>query len=327
MSGGGTPAQQTTKTGLPDWAEPYAKEILGKTQALTNQPYQAPPMTPQERVAGLTGMEQQVRQQAGALQPDAALGGALGLAGQAGLGSLMAGQQYGQMATDPGSMQAYMSPYMQNVVDIQQREAQRQADIAATGRAGQATRAGAFGGSRQAIMEAEAQRNLAQQLGDIQAAGSQKAFEDAQSAQQFGAQLGLTGLQQAGQLASTLGGLGATRFGQQKDIIGMQRELGQEERGLQQAMKDIEYEQGMAEQRYPYEQLGFFADMLRGVPVGQTSTSMYRQATPPLLSQLAGLGLAGYGMFGKPFEEGGEVKKMQSGGLAELAMRKFEENK
>ena len=85
--------------------------------------------------------------------------------------------------TDPGVAQSYMSPYMQNVVDIQKREAQRQGDIAATQRGAEAVRSGAFGGSRQAIMEAEAQRNLAQQMGDIQARGSQAAFE--QAAQQF----------------------------------------------------------------------------------------------------------------------------------------------
>ena len=67
------------------------------------------------------------------------------------------------------SAQDYMSPYMQNVVDIQQREAQRQADIAGTQRGAQAARSGAFGGSRQAVMEAEAARNLATQKGDIQA--------------------------------------------------------------------------------------------------------------------------------------------------------------
>jgi len=319
MSGGGTPAQQTTTSGLPSWAEPYAKEILGKTQALTSQPYQPPPMTPEERVAGLTPMEQQVREQAGALQPDAALGGAMGLAGEAGLGSLMAGQQYQQMATDPSQIQQYMSPYMQNVVDIQQREAQRQADIAATQRGSQAVRAGAFGGTRAQFADIEANRNLAQQKGDIQALGLQKGFEAAQQAQQFGADLGLRGLGQAGQLAQTLGGLGATRFGQQKDILGMQRELGQEERGLQQAMKDIEYEQGMAEQRYPYEQLGFFADMLRGVPVGQTSTSMYRQAEPGLGQQLLGYTLLGKG-FGL-YKEGGDVSTEK--GLTALAMQKI----
>lgn len=319
MSGGGTPAQQTTTTGLPSWAEPYAKEILGKAQALTNQPYQAPPMTPEERVAGLTPMEQQVRQQIGGMGPDAAVGQGIDMVGQAGLGSMFAGQQYGQMATDPGSMQQYMSPYMQNVVDIQKREAQRQADIAATQRGAQAVKSGAFGGTRAQFADIEANRNLAQQMGDIQALGSQKAFEDAQKAQQFQAQLGLSGLGQAMQAGQAMGALGQTRFGQQKDILGMQRELGQEERGLEQAMRDIQYEQGMAEQRYPYEQLGFFADMLRGVPVGQTSQSIYRQAQASPLQQLVGLGMTAKG-FGF-FNEGGEVNR----GLTGLALKKFEE--
>ena len=85
--------------------------------------------------------------------------------------------------TQPGSAQAYMSPYMQNVVDIQQREAQRQADIAGTKRGSQFAQAGAFGGSRQAIENAEAARNLATQKGDIQAQGLQSAYQQAQ--QQF----------------------------------------------------------------------------------------------------------------------------------------------
>ena len=86
----------------------------------------------------------------------------------------------------PGSADAYMSPYMQNVVDIQQREAQRAADVATTGRKGEQTRAGAFGGSRAAVMDAEAARNLATQKGDIQAQGSQEAYKQAQ--QQFNAE-------------------------------------------------------------------------------------------------------------------------------------------
>jgi hypothetical protein len=83
------------------------------------------------------------------------------------------------------SAQDYMSPYMQNVVDVQQREAQRQADIAGTGRGAQAVKSGAFGGSRQAVMDAEAARNLATQKGDIQAQGLQASYGQAQ--QQFNA--------------------------------------------------------------------------------------------------------------------------------------------
>jgi hypothetical protein len=108
-----------------------------------------------------------------------------------------------QSFAQPGSADAYMSPYMQNVVNIQQREAQRQADIAKTQSNAQAVRAGAFGGSRQAIMDAEAARNLAIQKGDIQATGLQSAFQQAQgqfnteqqarlAAQQANQQAGLT---------------------------------------------------------------------------------------------------------------------------------------
>ena len=82
--------------------------------------------------------------------------------------------------TQPGTADQYMSPYMQSVVNTQQREAQRKADIAAQSRGAAAARSGAFGGSRQAIENAEAARNLATQKSDIQAQGLQSAFQQAQ---------------------------------------------------------------------------------------------------------------------------------------------------
>lgn len=138
--------------------------------------------------------------------------------------------------TDPNAASAYMSPYMQNVVDIQQREAQRQADIAGTQRGAQAVRAGAFGGSRQAIMEAEAARNLAQQKGDIQATGQQAAFQQAQ--QQFNAeQAARLQAQQANQQAGLTAGqanlqaaLGVQSLGAQQ---GLQAQLANQQYGLQ----------------------------------------------------------------------------------------------
>jgi len=141
----------------------------------------------------------------------------------------LTGQQYGQMATDPRATQALMNPYMQNVVDVQQREAQRQADIAGTSRGANFARAGAFGGGRQAIENAEAARNLATQKGDIEAKGLNAAFQNAQAQQQFGANLnlqGLTGAQQGlgtalqgGQLG--LSGLGTALQGQQGALSGV----------------------------------------------------------------------------------------------------------
>jgi hypothetical protein len=111
-----------------------------------------------------------------------------------------------QSFTQPGSADQYMSPYMQNVVETQKREATRQSGIQGTQQQAQAAQAGAFGGGRDAIMRAERERNLSQQMGDIQATGSQAAYQQAQ--QQFNAeQQARLGAQQANQQAGlTVGG-------------------------------------------------------------------------------------------------------------------------
>ena len=111
-----------------------------------------------------------------------------------------------QSFAQPGSADAYMSPYMQNVVDVQKREAARQSGIQGTQQQAQAAQAGAFGGGRDAIMRAERERNLGQQMGDIQAQGSQAAFQNAQ--QQFNTeQQARLAAQQANQQAGiTVGG-------------------------------------------------------------------------------------------------------------------------
>jgi len=106
-----------------------------------------------------------------------------------------AGDEYNQMATDPGSMAGWMSPYMQNVTDYHTQQANRQYDISGAQQAGGAARAGAFGGSRDAIMAAENARNRNQAITGIQATGAQNAWQDARQAQQFGANLGMQGYQ------------------------------------------------------------------------------------------------------------------------------------
>jgi len=141
---------------------------------------------------------------------------------------------------DPGTAQAYMSPYMQQVVENQQREAQRKADIESTSRHAGATQAGAFGGSRQAIMDAEAARNLATQKGDIQAQGLQNAYTNAQ--QQFNAEQGY-GLQ--GQIANQ--GAGVTVGGQNLNASLATQQLGAQT-GLQVALANLNNEQQAAVQ-------------------------------------------------------------------------------
>lgn len=145
-----------------------------------------------------------------------------------------AGDRFAQQATNPGATQAYMSPYMQNVVDYQKSEATRDFQKQGAGRNAQAVAAGAFGGSRQAIVDAEAQRNLNTQLQGIQATGTQKAFEDAQRQQQFGANLGIQGLQAGYQgVAQGIQGAQSGMQGAQTGLQGVQGAIGAGQYGLQ----------------------------------------------------------------------------------------------
>jgi len=379
-----------------------------------------------------------------------------------------------QSFANPYSASAYMSPYMQNVVDVQQREAQRSADIAGTQRAARATQSGAFGGSRQAIENAEAARNLATQKGDIQAAGLQSAYQQAQgqfnaeqqarlqaqlanqqaglqvggqnlqaalgvqqlgtqtglqtslanlssaqqanvqnqaaqlqtqgmnaqqamqaalanqqaglqvggqnlqaalgvqqlgagqnlqaqlanqqafqqaqtageqsrqfgagqglqaaslgaqygqSAQQlgeqsrqYGAGLGMQGLQTGLQAAGQLGQLGQTQYGQQMGINQLQAQYGAQQQALQQQANEMAYQNFLNQQNYPYKQLGFMSDMIRGMPLGQQSTSAIYQAPPSIAGQLAGLGTGAYGLSQLLKAEGGLTKSYADGGSVE----------
>lgn len=322
-----------------------------------------------------------------------ALGVAYGLRGvNAAEQAFGAGQQFARESTDPYSVAAYMSPYMQNVVEFQKQQARRDADIANQQIAARAVTQGAFGGSRQAVAQAEANRTLQNQLAGIQALGTQKAFEDAQRQMQFGADLGLRGigvgyqglqtgmqganvglagigtalqgqqarlaaLNQAGQLyglgmqgaqvglqgvgaqqaaanlalagtaqgmqgaqiglqgtqgainagqyglaglgiagqsASTLGALGQSQFQQEAAINQAIAAAGAQQQAQQQRAIDIEYQNYMESKNYPYRQLGFMSDMLRGLPLTETSKSMY-EAQPGFGQQALGLGLGAVG--------------------------------
>ena len=156
--------------------------------------------------------------------------GALGYGGMgAGLGlqAAGAGANYQQMATDPGMQKAYMSPYLQNALDPQLQEMQRQYAITGQQQRAQATAAGAFGGTRDALMQAENQRNKNMAMNKAIGEGYQTAFQQAQQAQQFGANLGLQGMQTGIQGAQTglqgiQGALAGTAQGMQGAQIGLQ---------------------------------------------------------------------------------------------------------
>jgi hypothetical protein len=303
--GGGDPAPQqqsqptqstTYQTSIPEYAKPYMEQVMGQAQALTDinkNPYQA---YGGQRTAEFSPMQQQAFGNIAGMGPAAQLGTGTALAGGAGLGGLMAGSNYAAQATTPSAIQAYMSPYMQNVVDYQKEQAIRDYGRQLPGIGAGATRAGAFGGTRHALVEAEAQRNLQNQLAGIQATGAQNAFQQAQQAQQFGANLGLQGLGLAGQAAGTLGQLGQTQYGQQMGINQAQMQAGAQQQAMEQQKLNQQYQDWANQMNYPYKQLGFMSDILRGA--GQLSTTagqqMY-QAPPSVASQLGGIAQAGIG--------------------------------
>jgi len=366
--GGGGGGQSTSYTSnIPEYLQPYAETMLGATQKqLFNinesgevtgfrpfAPYGAAVddqgnilNTAQDQakaaVAGFSPLQQQSQSGIANMvmpgQTGAASQMTANLAGRAlGAGEYDAGTFGTDSFTGKGTAANYMSPYMQNVVDIQTREAQRMADIAGTQRGAQAAGAGAFGGSRQAIMDAEAARNLAQQKGDIQAQGSQAAYQQAQAqfnaeqqrtqqaqqmaeqSKQYGAGLGMQGVQQAGAMASQLGALGQQEYGQKMGILGAQAQTGAQQQQLEQARVNQAMQNYATQQQYPLMQLGVMSNMLRGLPMQASTTSSYA-AQPSTASQFAGA--LGTGMtlgnqakqYG--FAKGGEVKSMAAGGIA-----------
>ena len=286
------PQSQQTTTGsttgtVAPWAQPYVSNLLTNAQnlsadptALQNQSYaSAANMQVAPQLGQATGMA------TGAAQ------GALGTAGTAlgyGQQASQAGQNYQNMATDPNSIQAYMSPYVQQALAPQLQMLNQQQAIAGQGINAQAAGQGAFGGNRATLAQGLNAQNydLARQQAIGQ--GYQNAFTQAQQAQQFGSTLGLQGLQtglqgvQGAQNAyglglqgaNTLGQLGQNQYNQQTGIAGLQNQL-----GTQQYLM-------------PQQLLQTQQSMLQGLPIsGQTTTGNQTgyQAPPNVLSQTAGL--------------------------------------
>ena len=282
-----TTVNQTT---VPEYLRPAVGQLVGQSQALTDVNQNPYKQYTGERTADFTPMQQQAFQSIQGMQVSPQVGQGSQLAGLAGLGSLGAGANYASMATNPYATAAYMSPYMQNVVDYQKQQALMDYGRQLPGIGAAAARQGAFGGSRHAIVESEAQRNLQNQLAGIQAQGTQNAFQTAQQAQQFGANLGLQGLGQAGQLGATLGQLGQTQYGQQMGINAAQQQAGAQQQTLAQQRLTNQYQDFLNQQNYPYKQLGFMSDIIRGLPASQSAQTVY-QAPPSMMGQVAGLGV------------------------------------
>jgi hypothetical protein len=321
-----------SQTTIPDYARPYVEDLLGQAQAVTDinaNPYM---QYMGDRVAQFSPLQQQAYENAGLMQTAPQLQDATALAGMAGLGALNTQYTFKPSSFTSKDFDAISNPYMQSVVERQQADAQRQADIARQAQGAQAARAGAFGGSGDYLMRAQAAGNLARQKGDIQAQGLNNAYNQAmqqyntqyqQNAQQqqFGAGLGLQGLQTANTAAGNLANIGNTQYQQNMGINQMQNQYGGQQQQQIQNVLNNQYQDYLNYQNYPYKQLGFMSDMLRGLPLTQQSGTVY-QTPPSMLSQVAGLGgaaVTGAKLFGAAGGATGDLERRPAG-LAELAL-------
>jgi hypothetical protein len=258
--GGGGPQQVTqTTSNLPEYARPYFENLLERGQAESYRqytPYEGERIqgftdaqlatqgevmgmqTPGQfgvgtGLAGAGGLGSLSMGQQAAQTGQGALGygaQAVGMGQQAagyggmgaalGLGAADAGSQYFGAATSPEALQRLASPYMQGVVDVQQRKAIDAARQAQLGANLGAARTGTYGGARQAVLQGAREAGLRQEMGDIQAKGLQSAYDQAMKSLQFGSDLGLRGYQVGLEGART--GIAGTQAGMEGARTGIQ---------------------------------------------------------------------------------------------------------
>lgn len=286
-------------TDVPEILKPYitgAGGVLPTAQTIMGQSYDQmygnalnqAGLAGAGRVASLSPMQTQVGNQLKNMTLPGQFGAGTS-AVQSGIGTL-------QGMTDPNQTQAFMSPYVQNVVDVNKAEALRDAQKQLVGANLASSRQGTYGGARNALMQSEADRNLQTKMGSIQATGMQNAFDSAQKAQ----------LAQAagyGQLGSTMGALGTAQEAGQMDITKAQGAYGDLQRNVQQNQLDAQYTDLMAKLNQPLTSVETMSNLARGTPLTQTGQASTTTTPPPsFASQLAGMGLTGlslYNMFGK----------------------------
>lgn len=317
--GGGSPpppppaTQTVTQTSeFPTELKPFIEDVLGEGRAEFGrekgegfQPFPGPQIaafTPEQEQAFAAG-RQQFTGLAGTPLGQAATYYAPALSSTA-LGTSEIGTE------DIGRR---MDPFLQNVVDIAKREARRDEDVARQGRAAQAVGAGSFGGSRQAIVEAEAERNLAERLADIQAQGLSSAFQNAQRAAEQQRARELTG----GRQFAALGDITGQRA--RSDIAGLAG-IGETQQQRRQQALDIAQREFEQERAFPSAALQRYSSLIRGFPLQETQQRFATQTTPtPSLAQtlIGGLGTAAglYGAFGGFNKKGGGLVSLQAGGL------------
>ena len=271
MATRGPAAGQTgVETSLSPWVGDYVVDMLGRGRAAASQPYQAwtGPLT-----AGTSDLQ------------DTAFYGQDGTGGLAslttpemGVSSFTANLETPMTVADPMGQagdtrqlntvaEQYMNPYLQASLRPQIDELRRQAELSRIANAKRLTEAGAYGGSRQAIMESELDRNLLRGIADVQATGYGDAYDRARA--QFNAE------EEA-----------RNRYG--FDVLGAQQAAGATQRGITGEGIAADYKQFIDERDYPLKSAQYMQSLLQELPM--EAQSYQYMASDPLQSGLAGAG-------------------------------------
>ena len=300
-SSGGT-QRSVQQTEFPTELKPFIKDIFGKAQAIQEKreregytPFQGPRLadfTPDQQAAF-----QGVRETVGAGDP-----------------FFTKSEELFESSTAEPTAQSvgrFMNPFIQNVLDIERREARRDAETVGQRIAGRASRAGGFGGSREAILSAENERNTQRNLADIQSRGLASAFEDAQSrlAQQRQRELA------AGQQFSNLGTTVPTQ--RLRELAALEGVGATQQQRGQQAI-DIAQQEFEIARTFPERTLQDYSSILRGftqpLPAStatRTSSTVPRSSFAQNAAGVAGL-LGSASKFN--FKSGGKIGRYSNGG-------------
>jgi len=239
------------ESSLSNWAGDYVTDMLGRGWALADLPFEA---YQGQRTAGASDLQNQAFSSIGSLgQPTSAQ------------------TDYTAGTFDTAAQEQYMSPYLQGALEPQLAEARRQANISRLADAGRMTQAGAFGGSRGAIMDAENSRNLQRNLSDITGKGYQTAYEQARD--QFNAEQN-RGMDSAEQYR---------RYG--LDVLGAQADAGSVQRDITQQKLTADEEAYYKEMDFPYKQVQYMQSLLQGMPLTAQS---YQYSSPSAINQTSG---------------------------------------
>ena len=269
-----------------DVLQKYSTTALQQAEDVANLGYQG---YGGERVAGFSPTELAGRERAAEL---AQLGLGMPQVEQA---ADIAAQAAQFSYRDPALVQEYMNPFLQGALDPTLRAIREQQTQTLQGLGSQAQAAGAFGGSRQGVVEAQTLGRFGQQMGDVIGTGYAQAFDRATN---------LMGDEQARQLA---GASALSQAANQLRSVGyadadVLRTLGAEERGLQQSQMEADYNEYLRSQAFPYQSLqarlsplGYGAQVAGAAPTVQQPSQFQS-----LLGNLGAIGSTAY-MVGKGF--------------------------